>query len=503
MRRHLHPRRVDTASEIQSPMPHSKPIYITRMARSSAVSFSAMSFIGWGGDASKTLTGTGPLTLKCSGTGKIYPTLNGSGYSGPVTIAPNTYVAPAFNALPLGSGAVTMQNGTTIDLSVFNSSLTVSDLSDAGATSTAVKLGGNTLTVNSVFGTTFGGVISGTNGKLTKIGTGILTLNGGNIYTGQTTVSDGTLLVMGSLAAASAVAVNSGTTLGGSGSIGGGGEGFELLADARDVRRQQGQVFANALAKGLDFPRVGPQVGQGELLGRVLELQLNIGADDGETKQGRDGVGKMGDPFLGQITPRGVTRGKGADFVGMRGDIDVVERQGSDKLPELVDGVCNIRRLGATGEDLKLLQTQPEQTGRERLRYRASASILVYLEIIEIVPVIDDQEVGLLFAALGIGPGAGAATEHLPELHLAEDRLGEDEIAQGRHVDAGVEHVHGNGDPREVLVLEIVEAFLGPLHLAVNHLGKSTPLQVRIETIEALVEFEGVPVRKMGSGSKF
>ena len=42
--------------------------------------------------------------------------------------------------------------------------------------------------------TTFGGAISG-NGDLTQAGTGILTLTGSNTYTGNTTVSAGTLQV--------------------------------------------------------------------------------------------------------------------------------------------------------------------------------------------------------------------------------------------------------------------------------------------------------------------
>jgi outer membrane autotransporter protein len=65
----------------------------------------------------------------------------------------------------------------------------------------------------------FGGVISGS-GAFAQIGPGTAVLTGANTYTGPTTVDAGTLLVDGSLAAASAVTVNSGATLGGTGAAG-------------------------------------------------------------------------------------------------------------------------------------------------------------------------------------------------------------------------------------------------------------------------------------------
>ncbi len=58
-------------------------------------------------------------------------------------------------------------------------------------------------------------------GNLNKISDGAVTLTAENDYTGTTTVSAGSLLVNGSTAAASAFTVNSGATLGGTGTIGG------------------------------------------------------------------------------------------------------------------------------------------------------------------------------------------------------------------------------------------------------------------------------------------
>ena len=77
---------------------------------------------------------------------------------------------------------------------MFNpASVVVTDLSDSLAIGTsAVFNSSTTFTINSVAGSTFGGVMSGT-GKLATIARNVQTLTGLNTYTGATLVSGGTL----------------------------------------------------------------------------------------------------------------------------------------------------------------------------------------------------------------------------------------------------------------------------------------------------------------------
>ncbi|HEY4142773.1 MAG TPA: autotransporter domain-containing protein [Pseudolabrys sp.] len=107
-------------------------------------------------------------------------------------------------------------NGGTIAINQLTAtSTTAGSLEGAGSLNLGAKqliLGSNNLS------TTFTGVISGTNGSLTKVGTGNLTLTGAETYTGATVISGGILSVNGSLASSS-VTVNTSGTLGGTGTV--------------------------------------------------------------------------------------------------------------------------------------------------------------------------------------------------------------------------------------------------------------------------------------------
>lgn len=129
------------------------------------------------------VSGTGDLTKTGAGT----LTLNGAGtYDGATNVSGGTLKLGIVTAIP-DSSAVTVATGATLD----NNSLSPTFGSLAGGGS--VLLGSGTATVGGLnASTTFSGVISGTGG-LIQDGTGTLTLSGVNTYTGDTTISAGSI----------------------------------------------------------------------------------------------------------------------------------------------------------------------------------------------------------------------------------------------------------------------------------------------------------------------
>jgi len=126
--------------------------------------------------------------------------------------------------------SITNTAGGFTDISWHNGGLAIGSVSGNGG----VRLGGNSLTLgglnrnDTIDGVVAdGGVVGGTGGSLIKAGSGTLTLNGANTYTGGTTVSEGTLVVGDADHAGAQVAgdltVQNGATLGGIGTVGGAG----------------------------------------------------------------------------------------------------------------------------------------------------------------------------------------------------------------------------------------------------------------------------------------
>ena len=117
-----------------------------------------------------------------------------------------------------GSARFITQSGGTFNIAALSSAgTTAGSIEGAGS----YVLGAKNLEVGSNdLSTTVSGVISGTSGSLTKVGSGTLILSGTNTYTGATDVDDGTLRVNGSIASSSLTTVNTGGTLGGTGTVG-------------------------------------------------------------------------------------------------------------------------------------------------------------------------------------------------------------------------------------------------------------------------------------------
>jgi autotransporter-associated beta strand protein len=157
------------------------------------------------------------------------------------------------------AGTFALQN-STLDMStsgsgsvVFNQNSTLGGLTG----SRNLNLNARQITVgNNGSSTTYSGVLS--NGSLVKTGTGSLVLSNANTFTGPTTVSAGSLLVNGSLAN-SAVTVQSGGLLGGSGVLGGaiGGAGVIAPGNSAGILTAPSVSFDGGLDFAFEFGQAG------------------------------------------------------------------------------------------------------------------------------------------------------------------------------------------------------------------------------------------------------
>ena len=210
-------------------------------------------------DSIATLTGSGAFT-KASSTGVL--NLTGStGFTGNLTISGGILAVTGSTSLASGSHSGTISNSATLKYSSSAAQTLAGIISgtgsltkDTSATSILTLTGANTytgattlsagtlkiggsgylgggsyagaITNNGTFqysssaNQTLSGAISGTGALIKDTGTGTLTLSNTGSYSGTTTVSAGKLSVNGSLSSStSAVTVNTGASLGGTGSI--------------------------------------------------------------------------------------------------------------------------------------------------------------------------------------------------------------------------------------------------------------------------------------------
>jgi fibronectin-binding autotransporter adhesin len=227
------------------------------------------------------LGGTGTnenaFALTKSNTGIL--TLSGANtYSGNTTLSAGTLQLGSATALPsgIGKGNLDIAASTTLDIASF--APTLNGLSGSGIVTSSVA-GPKTLSVGSNDQTSiFSGVIQNGAGtvSLNKVGTGTLTLSGTNTYTGNTTVTLGTLkvgsinaipsgLLKGNLALTGSLDLNGNSItvngLSGTGGISSSVAGtMTLSAGANDQTSSYSGVISNGTATSLGLTKVGTLV---------------------------------------------------------------------------------------------------------------------------------------------------------------------------------------------------------------------------------------------------
>lgn len=137
---------------------------------------------------------------------------NSNGYTGPTVVSGGDLHLRGAGDISSSSG-VDLASGAGLVVWLASGDRTLQMLT--GSAGSVVVLGFRTLTVGNASSGAFAGRIIGSDGGLTKAGSGSLTLSGSNSFTGQTTVSAGTLILDSgnALAPTAAVVVNSGATL--------------------------------------------------------------------------------------------------------------------------------------------------------------------------------------------------------------------------------------------------------------------------------------------------
>ncbi len=127
------------------------------------------------------LTSTGALSF------------NNNSTAGNSTLIANSGGSISFNDTSLaGTARFYINSGGSFDISGHTGGVTVESIEGAGN----LNFGSNNLAEGTNnLSTTLSGVLSGTGGSLTKLGTGTLTLSGTNTYSGGTSVNGGTLQI--------------------------------------------------------------------------------------------------------------------------------------------------------------------------------------------------------------------------------------------------------------------------------------------------------------------
>jgi len=250
-------------------------------------------------------TFNGPLSFLQSVAGVGNLTLNGAialqgsnFYTGSMTINGTTDVSSGTLPIPNNS-AVTVTGTLTSSVNT----VVLASLSGSGTVnvSTVLTVGFD----NS--NTTFSGTYAGT-GNFTKQGSGTLTLSGANTYTGSTTVGGGRLDVNGTIV--SLAFVNTGATLGGTGTITGpvslttsgatlapGNAGPGLLTVTNNLFMAPGNTLALKLNGTTQYDQVA--VGGVASVGSTLAVTLNFAPTIGDVFTILNSTGGVSGTFAG------------------------------------------------------------------------------------------------------------------------------------------------------------------------------------------------------------
>lgn len=168
-------------------------------------------------------------------------------YAGNTAVASGVLRLAANEVVPDGDGKGLLEVSGVVDLNGFDESVNAIrgagriDIGRTGDTST-LRIGGNGAS------STFAGSLANSGGRLdlVKLGSGTLTLSGTSTHSGTTRVDGGTLIVDGRCDS-SAITVNSGAVLGGTGSVG------AVVANSGTVRPGQADRIGVLKAARADF----------------------------------------------------------------------------------------------------------------------------------------------------------------------------------------------------------------------------------------------------------
>jgi autotransporter-associated beta strand protein len=318
------------------------------------------------------ISGVGGLSITESGNPNFTRLTGSNTYTGATTIGAGAVLnIQSASGNAIGDSSAVTFDGAGASL-VFNTTdETVGSIASSG-TNGVINLGANMLTTGgNNADTTYGGTVSGTGGRITKTGTGTMTLSGVNTYTGATTVTSGRLIINGDNSAASGnVTVAAGASLGGSGTIG----GATTISGIHDPGTSPGiQSFTSGLVYN-----------SGAVVNWELTADTASSADRGNFYDGIDLLGTANLNFAGATTMNLSFNSQGSTVTwsgafwtanrswlvydmnnGVASNFDNFQFNTADWADSLGDTFNTARPgssfgLAQTGEDIFLVYTVPE-----------------------------------------------------------------------------------------------------------------------------------------------